>query len=118
MPSLHARPMIILIDPGDGNYLRALVQILHKILREKDIECPVDGHPNLLLQTWQFAPVNPAPEKPGEKSGEVDTENSRHTRAPADGGEKADDPAIKRSLFFATPAYDDVMCQSFSFARG
>src|SRR4030095_4153953 len=116
MPSVHTRRMIILIDPGDGNYLRALVQILHKILREEDIECPVDRDPNLLLQTWQFAPVNPAPEKPGEKSGEVDAENARRPRAPTDSGEEADDLKIERFLFSAAHACDDVTRQSFSFA--
>src|SRR6266481_1871629 len=63
---------------------RALVQILHKVLREKDVECPIDRDADFLLDPRQFTPINAAPEKPGEKSREVHAENPRHSRTATD----------------------------------
>src|SRR5947208_15867102 len=47
---------------------RALIEILHEIFREKDVERPIDRDADFLLDPRQFTPINAAPEKPGEKS--------------------------------------------------
>ena len=60
---------------------RALIQELDEILGEKHIQRPINRYAHLLFRTWQLAPVDAAPEKPREKSGEVYAENPRHTGA-------------------------------------
>src|SRR5437773_12186794 len=47
---------------------RALIEILHEIFREKDVERPIDRHAHFLFHARQLAPINAAPKKPGEKS--------------------------------------------------
>ena len=50
---------------------RALIEILHEVFREEDVERPIDCHAHFLFHPRQFAPINSAPEKPSEKSGKV-----------------------------------------------
>src|ERR1700757_2015808 len=69
---------------------RALIEILHEVFREKDIEGPIDRHAHFFFRAWQFAPINTAPEKPGEKSGKIHAKDPRHTGAAADGREQAE----------------------------
>src|SRR5947207_6578466 len=96
---------------------RALIEILHEILREKDVERPIDRHPHFLFCARQLAPVDSAPEKPGEKSGEVDAENPRHSGSATDRCEQPDRFETERLLRFAVNASDDVLRDNFSFAR-
>ena len=44
---------------------RPLIKKLDKIFREYNVQRPIDRNTHFLLDAWQFAPVNPAPEKPG-----------------------------------------------------
>ena len=73
---------------GFGLRLRksALIEILDEIFGEKNVQRPIDGYAHFLFGARQFAPVNPAPEKPGEEPGKIYAENSRHTGATADRG--------------------------------
>src|SRR6266516_3398289 len=96
---------------------RALIEILHEILREKDVERPIDRDANFLLDPRQFTPINAAPEKPGEKSGEVDAENPRHSGAATDRRQQSERFKTEWLLRFAVNARDDVVCNNFSFAR-
>jgi len=74
---------------GLGVRERALIEKLHEIFGEKNVQRPINCHAHLLFRTWQFAPVNPASEKPREKSEEVYAENPRHTCAAANRSERA-----------------------------
>ena len=43
----------------------ALIEVLHEVFREKDIQRPIDRYHGLSsFRARQFAPVNTAPEKP------------------------------------------------------
>src|SRR3954465_8245481 len=57
---------------------------LDEVLREPQVERPVDCDPELLLEPWQFTEVDRSPQPPCEKSREVESEHARHTRATAD----------------------------------
>src|SRR2546422_7458612 len=69
---------------------RALIEILHEVFREEDVECPIDCHAHFLFHPRQFAPINSAPEKPGQESGEVYTEDSCDSRASANRCEQSE----------------------------
>src|SRR6266536_2878850 len=97
---------------------RALVEILDEILREKDVERPIDCHAHFLFHARQLAPVNSAPEKPSKKSREVHAENPRHSRAATDRREQPERFETEWLLRFAVNASDDVLCDNFPFARG
>src|SRR5438046_10627384 len=95
----------------------ALIEILHEIFREKDVECPIDCDAHFLFHARQLAPVNSAPEKPGEKSGEIDAENPRHSRAPTDRRQQTERFETEWLLRFPVNARHDVVRDNFSFAR-
>ena len=96
---------------------RALIQILHEVFREKDIQRPIDRHTHFLFHARQFAPVNTAPEKPCEKSGKIHAKDPCHTSAPTDRCELSKRFECEWFLRFAIDTCDDVMRENFTFAR-
>src|SRR5439155_16506376 len=79
---------------------------------------PIDRDADFLLDPRQFTPINAAPEKPGEKSGEVDAENPRHSGSATDRRQQSERFKTEWLLRFAGNACDDVLRDNFSFARG
>jgi hypothetical protein len=57
------------------------------------------------------------PEPPGHKPGEVEAEDARNTRAPANRGKQAKRVESKRNQIFATPVRDDIVSQHLTLAR-
>ena len=53
------------------------------VFAEQKIQSPVKGHADLFVQPWQFAQVNRAPQPPGEKAGEIESENPRYAGSTA-----------------------------------
>src|SRR6266545_5449387 len=96
---------------------RALVEILDEILREKDVERPIDRYAHFLFHARQLAPVNSTPEKPGEKSREIDAENPRHSGSATDRRQQSERSKTEWLLRLAVNASDDVLCDNFPFAR-
>src|SRR5438128_12222373 len=95
----------------------ALIEILHEIFREKDVERPIDRDAHFLFYARQLAPVNSAPEKPSKKSRKVHAENPRHSRAATDRRQQSERFETEWLFGFAVNARDDVACNNFSFAR-
>ena len=96
---------------------RALIEKLDEIFGEKHVQRPINRHAHFLFHAWQFAPVDPAPEKPGQKSGKIDAEDSRDAGATADRGQRTE--RFEAEWFFrcAINARDDVLRDNLSFAR-
>src|SRR5437667_11091701 len=96
---------------------RALIEILDKIFRKEDVECPINRHAHFLFCARQLAPVDSAPEKPGEKSGEVDAENPPHSGSATDRRQQSERFKTEWLLWFAVNASDDVLRDNFSCVR-
>src|SRR5262249_42502335 len=58
-----------------------------EVLREAEVQGPVESDPHLLLQTRQLAQIDRTPEPPGEEPREPDPEDVCDPRPTADGGE-------------------------------
>src|SRR5262249_22216876 len=58
-----------------------------EVLREAEVQGPVESDPHLCLEVWQLAQVDRAPEPPGYEPREPDPEDVRHPGSTADGGE-------------------------------
>src|SRR6266568_5444008 len=102
---------------GYRDHWRPLIEVLHEILREEDVERPIDRDAHFLFRARQFAPVDAAPEKPRNKSGKVYSENARHAGATADRRQQSERFEAEWLLRLAVNARDDVVCENFSFAR-
>src|SRR5262249_47187493 len=50
---------------------RAVLEKLDEVFRDGNVNRPIDRHTYFLFKARQFAQVNPPPEKPSKKSGEV-----------------------------------------------
>src|SRR5439155_16673564 len=96
---------------------RALIEKLHKIFGEKNIQRPIDRHSHFLFHARQFAPVDSAPEKPGEESGKVYAKNARDTCAATDRSKRAEGFKAERRFWRSVNARDDVTRDNFAFAR-
>jgi hypothetical protein len=48
---------------------------LHEILGEEEVQRPIQGHTHLLLEAWEFAQVDRAPQPPGQESRKLPAEN-------------------------------------------
>ena len=57
------------------------------VAREKQVEGPVDRHPQFAFKAGQFHQVDGPPEPPGDEAGELETENLRYRRAASQTGE-------------------------------
>src|SRR6185436_1677844 len=90
------------------HHRRANGQELNEILREDQIERPVDGDAAFLLEARQLAEINRSPEPPGEKPGEVDPEYTGDASPPADRRELADRPELEGARGRALQARGDV----------
>lgn len=73
-----------------GNGYRLVSFELNEVLGKEQIQGPAQSHSHFLLQAWQFAQVNSAPQPPGNESREVDAHDVCHSGSPANGGELAD----------------------------
>jgi hypothetical protein len=69
--------------PGLRVCKSALIEKLDEIFREENVQRPIDRDTHFLFHSRQFAPVDPAPEKPGQESGKVYAEDSRDAGATA-----------------------------------
>ena len=89
-----------------------VIEILHDIFREKDIQRPIDRHTHFLFGARQFAPVNTAPEKPCDKSGKIHAQDPRHTGTATDRCELSKRFEFEWFLRFAIDTRDDVMART------
>src|SRR5437762_6843771 len=96
---------------------RTLIEKLDEILREKNIQRPIHGYAHFLFGAWQFAPVNPAPEKPREEPGIVYAENARDTRAATERSKRAERSEAERRFRSSVNGRDNVARDNFAFAR-
>src|ERR1700757_4872749 len=70
--------------------LLADIYELAQILREEQIERPVQCHANLFFEPRQFAQIDGAPHPPGEKSRYIYAEDACYASPMSNGGELAD----------------------------
>ena len=63
------------------------MSVLNEVLREKQVECPIECNPEFLLDTRQLAEINRPPDPPGSEAGKVNTKNACHSGALTDGSE-------------------------------
>ena len=106
-------------SPGLGLRVgkRALVEKLHEIFCEKNIQRPIDRHAHFLFHARQFAPVNSAPEKPSQEPGKVHAKDSRDTGAPPDRSQRSERFETERLFRRSVNARDNVLSDDFAFAR-
>src|SRR5262249_29623100 len=83
-------------------------EVLHQVLREEQIERPIQRNPQLLLKSRQLAEVDRSPEEPGDEAGEFEAQDLCDACATADRGERAERPEIELSLLAATNDGFDV----------
>ena len=95
----------------------ALIEKLDEIFREKNIQRPIDGDAHLLFGAWQFAPIDPAPQKPREEAGKVYAKDSCDTGATADRSQRAECLETKGLFRRSVNARYDVLRDNFAFAR-
>jgi len=60
-----------------------------EILRETQIQCPIESNAHLLFEPWELEQINCPPKPPGQKSRKIQAKYVRHTGAPADCSEPA-----------------------------
>src|SRR5690606_28559649 len=70
-------------SPGEGAEL-------DEVLREEQVERPVERDAELLLRARQLAEIDRPPEPPGEEAGEIDAEDARDAGPPPDRSELAE----------------------------
>src|SRR5258708_34726052 len=95
-----------------------MVDILHKIFRKEHVQGPIKRDSHLFFYSRELKQVDRPPEPPGHKPGEVEAEDARNTRAPANRGKQAKRVESKRNQIFATALCDDVTRHDFAFPRG
>src|SRR5262249_20991282 len=86
------------------------------VLREAEVERPVESDPHLLLEARQLAQVDRPPEPPRDESREPDAEDLRHARPPPDGGELPERGEAE-GLFRSAERGDDVPCGGSALAE-
>src|SRR5439155_14201127 len=95
----------------------ALIEKLDEIFREENVQRPIDCDTHFLFHSRQFAPVDPAPQKPGQEPGKVYAEDSRDTGATADRSKRAERFKAERRFRSAVNGRDNVARDNFSFTR-
>src|SRR6516165_3679739 len=93
--ALHSDQLICGLAIADGARIRwighhrsALMEILDKIFRKKDIKGPIESDPQLLFKARKLEKVDCTPEPPGDESREIDTKNSGNAGAATDRGQQ------------------------------
>src|SRR5262245_23132971 len=92
----------------------ALGQILNEILGEEEIERPVKGDANLLLEARELAQVNRSPQDPGCQSRELEAEDVGDAGAAADRGELAQGGKFEGALRAAADCGLYVSCDDLA----
>src|SRR5262245_49421709 len=95
----------------------ALIEKLNEIFREKNVQRPIDCDTHFLFHSWQFAPIDPAPQKPREETGKVYAEDSCDTGATADRSQRAECLKTKGLFRRSVNARYNVLRDSFAFTR-
>src|SRR5215467_205397 len=95
----------------------ALIEKLDEVFCEQNVQCPIDRHAYFLFQARQFAPVDSPPEKPGQESRKVHTENTRDTCAAANRSKRAKRFKTESHFRSAINGRDNVARDNFAFAR-
>ena len=91
---------------------------LNEILREDDIEYPIEHDTDFFLNAWQLAQVDEAPQGPGDDSGKIESNNSRDTRAPSDGSQLAKRPEPERLYIGPLQRCQNIARGDFCFTEG
>src|ERR1700740_2023504 len=94
------------------------MEILHKILRKEHVQGSIKRDSHLFFYSRELKQVDRPPEPPGHKPGEVEAEDARNTRAPANRGKQAKRVESKWNQIFATPARDNIVSQHLALAGG
>src|SRR5262245_45168679 len=81
---------------------------LHQVLREGEVEGPVEHHTQLLLEARELGEIDRAPQPPGGEAREVDAEDARHAGAPAERGELPEGREAEAALRCAPQRRADV----------
>jgi len=79
-----------------------------EVLAETKIKGPIEGNPDLLFKSRQFAQIDSPPQPPGEEAREVDAENIGNPGAPANGGQPPQRREAKRLFVTTVDVGDDV----------
>ena len=90
--------------------------VLNEVLLEKNVESPIKGYPQLLLESWELAEINGPPEPPGHEPRKVDAEDSRHTRALADRGKQTEGFELKRSQWLSPRPRHNIRGENLALA--
>ena len=107
------RPGLATRDRG-----RAMCTELHEVLREQDVQRPVEGDAHLLLEARQLREIDCPPQPPGDEARELEAEDVRDTAAAADGGQQADRREREGRLRLCAELGDDVSRDARAFAQG
>src|SRR5262249_4087949 len=97
---------------------RGAVRHAPQVLREAEVERPVECDPDLLLEPRQLAQVDRAPEPPRDEAREPDPEDVRHPRPPADGGELSQRREAERGRRSAQDGGGDVAPDGAALTEG
>src|SRR5947209_10209128 len=100
------------------NRWRAKGLELHEIFGEKQVQSPVQRHSQLLLEPWELAEIDSAPQPPGNEAREVNAENVSYAGAPADGSELSNGLERKEGERFLVHHGDQVLGQCLSLPQG
>src|SRR5690606_6765300 len=89
-----------------------------EVLREEQVERPVERDAELLLRARQLAEIDRPPEPPGEEAGEIDAEDARDAGPPPDRSELAERREAERRRVLAFDHREDVPCEQSSLTDG
>src|SRR5437868_5172954 len=90
---------------------------LHDVLRQQEVQGPVHSHPQLLFESRQLAQVNRPPNPPGEKAGELNTQNIRNAGSHPNRCELADCRKHKTLLGLSSDFGGYIVSEHFSLAE-
>src|SRR5918996_916057 len=90
---------------------------LHQVLRENQIQRPIQSHSELFFDPRQLTQINHPPEPPGNKTGKFARKDLRHAGAVADGGQLADRCKNERLFGSAFERGGDILPEDPSLAE-
>src|SRR5262249_20278530 len=90
---------------------------VNEILREKQVQRPVERDSDLLFEARQLAQINRTPQEPGHESREVHTENLRNASSSSKRREQSQCRERKGFRRATNDPRQDVVSQPLAFAH-
>src|SRR6478672_9261856 len=99
-----------------GDHWSALLKILDKVLREEDVQGPIESDPQLLFEARELQKVDRTPEPPGNKPRKIEAENSGYTCATTDRRQQTECLEPERNQILPSNTRENVVSEHFAFA--